>query len=258
VRQSVASRQPPAARLRHQPNLPRFPRVAGTIWKRRVKPFDFSSKELPTLEDPSGAQIDGCRELSETAEELAAVAESHGWSLDGIETQQLVPATLFVGPAGAGKSTLAAQYLCGAANPAAKAAIFLFDERLKTFVARCDALGMRATERIASGQLIPQQVDPGVTSPGEFAHRVRRLVDDEGVRLIGIDSVNGYLNAIPTTDAPIVRMHELLSFLNERSVGTLITLAQHRTVGELMPSPVERKRRSTLRRFPCSRSCGIC
>ena len=147
--------------------------------------------------------------------------------------------TLFVGPAGVGKSTVAAQYLCGAANPTARAAVFLFDERLKTFVARCDALGMRASERIASGHLIPQQVDPGVTSPGEFAHRVRRLVDEEGVRLIGIDTLNGYLNAIPTADAPIVRMHELLSFLNERSVGTLIVLAQHGTVGTVMPAPVD-------------------
>jgi circadian clock protein KaiC len=147
--------------------------------------------------------------------------------------------TLFVGPAGVGKSTVAAQYLCGAANPNAKAAVFLFDERLRTFVARCDALGLRATERIESGHLIPQQVDPGVTSPGEFSHRIRRLVDDEGVRLIGIDTLNGYLNAVPTTDAPIVRMHELLSFLNERSVGTIIALAQHGTVGGIMPTPLD-------------------
>ncbi len=147
--------------------------------------------------------------------------------------------TLFVGPAGVGKSTVAAQYLCGAANPGSKAAIFLFDERLKTFVARCDALGMRATERIESGHIIPQQIDPGVTSPGEFAHRVRRLVDEEGVRLIGIDTLNGYLNAIPPADAPIVRMHELISFLNECGVGTLIVLAQHGTIGAMMPTPVD-------------------
>ena len=100
--------------------------------------------------------------------------------------------SLFIGSAGVGKTTVAAQYLCGAANPAAKAAVFLFDERLRTFVARCDALGMRASERIASGHLIPQQVEPGVTSPGEFSHRVRRLVEEEeGVRLVGIDTLNG-------------------------------------------------------------------
>jgi circadian clock protein KaiC len=147
--------------------------------------------------------------------------------------------SLFIGPAGVGKSTVTAQYLCGAADPTVKAAVFLFDERLKTFVARCDALGMRASERIASGHLIPQQVEPGATSPGEFSHRVRRLVEEEGVRLVGIDTLNGYLNAIPATDAPIVRMHELLSFLNEQSIATMIVLAQHGTVGASMPTPID-------------------
>lgn len=146
--------------------------------------------------------------------------------------------TLFVGPAGVGKSTVAAQYLCGAANPAAKAAVFLFDERRATFVARCDALGMAASERAASGHLGIEQIDPGMTSPGEFAHRVRQLVDD-GVRLVGIDTLNGYLNAVPSTEAPVVRMHELLSFLNERGVVTLIVLAQHGVLGPGLAAPVD-------------------
>lgn len=147
--------------------------------------------------------------------------------------------TLVIGPAGVGKSTVAAQYLCGAANPTARAAAFLFDERSATFVARCDALGMRASERIASGNLIVEQIDPGVTSPGEFSHMVRRCVEAEGVRLVGIDTLNGYLNAIPMTDAPVTRMHELLSYLSERGVATLIILAQHGMVGSVMPVPVD-------------------
>jgi circadian clock protein KaiC len=147
--------------------------------------------------------------------------------------------TLLIGPAGVGKSTVAAEYLCGSANPDARAAVFLFDERLKTFVSRCDALGMRASERIASGHLIPQQIDPGITSPGEFSYRVQRLVEEQGVRMIGIDTLNGYVNAIPTTDAPIVRMHELLMYLNERGVATMIVLAQRGTVGSSMPAPVD-------------------
>jgi circadian clock protein KaiC len=147
--------------------------------------------------------------------------------------------TLLIGPAGVGKSTIAAQYLCGAANPTAKAVVFLFDERRATFVARCDALGMNATERIASGNLIVEQIDPGVASPGEFSHMVRRCVDTEGVRLVGIDTLNGYLNAIPTTNAPVTRMHELLSYLSERGVASLIILAQHGMVGAMMPVPID-------------------
>jgi circadian clock protein KaiC len=148
-------------------------------------------------------------------------------------------ATLFLGPAGAGKSTVAAQYLCGAANPDARAAVFLFDERRATFVARCDALGMSASERLASGHLVIEQVDPGVTSPGEFSHRVRALVETAGVRLVGIDTLNGYLSAVPSVDAPVIRMHELLSFLNERGVATLVVVAQHGLVGQAMSVPVD-------------------
>jgi circadian clock protein KaiC len=147
--------------------------------------------------------------------------------------------TLVMGPAGAGKSTVAAQYLCGAANPNVKAVMFLFDERRATFIARCDALGMAASERIASGHLMVEQVDPGMTSPGEFSHTLKRFVEDQGVRLVGIDTLNGYLNAIPTTDAPVIRMHELLSFLNERGVATLVVLTQHGMVGSAMAVPVD-------------------
>jgi circadian clock protein KaiC len=147
--------------------------------------------------------------------------------------------TLFIGPAGAGKSTVAAQFLCGAPDPTAKAAVFLFDERRATFVARCDALGMHASERIASGNLTVQQIEPGVASPGEFAHMVRHAVETDGVRLVTIDTLNGYLNAIPTTDVPVTRMHELLSYLSERSVATLIILAQHGMVGAAMAAPVD-------------------
>jgi circadian clock protein KaiC len=147
--------------------------------------------------------------------------------------------TLFIGPAGVGKSTVAAQYMCGAANPAAKAAIFLFDERRATFLARCDSLGIPASARIASGHLVVEQIEPGVVSPGEFSHIVRRFVETEGVRLVGIDTLNGHLNAIPTTDAPVIRMHELLSFLNERAVATLIVLAQHGMVGATMAVPID-------------------
>jgi circadian clock protein KaiC len=147
--------------------------------------------------------------------------------------------TLLVGPAGAGKSTVAAQYLCGVANTSSRAAMFLFDERRSTFIARCDALGMSASKRLESGHLIVEQVEPGAISPGEFSHRVRRCVDEQGIRLIGIDTLNGYLNAIPTMDAPVIRMHELLSFLNEQGVATIIVLAQHGIVGTTMMAPVD-------------------
>jgi circadian clock protein KaiC len=146
--------------------------------------------------------------------------------------------TLLIGPAGSGKSTIAAQYAATGIT-GTNGAMFLFDERASTFVSRTDALGMRVSERLNSGQVRLNQIDPGDMSPGEFSYRVRLAVEHDGARVILIDSLNGYLNAIPQVEAPLVRMHELLSYLNERGVVTLIVVAQHGIVGSNMATPLD-------------------
>jgi circadian clock protein KaiC len=146
--------------------------------------------------------------------------------------------TLMIGPAGSGKSTLAAHYAASCVTQT-NGAIFLFDERARTFIARCDALGMKLSERLASGHVKLTQIEPGDMSPGEFSHRVRLAVERDNARVILIDSLNGYLNAIPQVEGPLVRMHELLSFLNERGIVTLMVVAQHGIVGSNMATPID-------------------
>jgi circadian clock protein KaiC len=146
--------------------------------------------------------------------------------------------TLLIGPAGAGKSTLAAQYAASGVTRT-NAAIFLFDERASTFVTRCDAMGMRLSERVKDGSVTLEQIEPGEMSPGEFSHRVISAVKERDARVVLIDSLNGYLNAIPQVEAPLVRMHELLSSLNERGVATIIIVAQHGMVGARMTTPLD-------------------
>ncbi len=146
--------------------------------------------------------------------------------------------TLLVGPAGSGKSTLAAQYAASGAT-GANAAIFLFDERAGTFVSRCDAMGMNLSARVAEGNVTVRQIEPGEMSPGEFSHIVCDEVVNRGARVVMIDGLNGYLNGIPQVEAPLVRVHELLTFLNEHGVATLIIVAQHGIVGAHMTTPVD-------------------
>ena len=146
--------------------------------------------------------------------------------------------TLLIGPAGSGKSTLVAQYVT-AAKGRTKAAVFLFEERLETFVGRCDALGMSMSERMTAGDVIVTQVAPGEMSPGEFSHRVCEVVNATGARVVMIDSANGYLNAIPQSGAPLVRLHELLAYLNSRGVATIIVIAQHGIIGTAMATPID-------------------
>ena len=146
--------------------------------------------------------------------------------------------TLFIGPAGVGKSTFAAQYVtAGAATR--PSAVYLFDERRSTMQHRCDKLGMRLTEHVDSGRVTIEQIEPGEVSPGEFAHRVCRSVERDGAGLVMIDSLNGYLHAIPTGHSPLVRMHELLAYLNERGVATLLVAAQHGIMGSAMAAPID-------------------
>ena len=146
--------------------------------------------------------------------------------------------TLFIGPAGAGKSSFAMQYVAASADRT-PCAVYLFDERRSSLLLRGDALGMKMSERAASGRISIDQIEPGELSPGEFSHRVCERVDRDGCGVVMIDSLNGYLHAIPTAHAPLVRMHELLAYLNERGVATLLVAAQHGIVGMAMSSPVD-------------------
>lgn len=146
--------------------------------------------------------------------------------------------TLVIGPAGTGKSTLSAQYAASGVTKT-NGAIFLFDERASTFITRADALGMNLSSRLEAGKVMLTQIEPGEMSPGEFSYRVRTAVERDNARVVLIDGLNGYLNAIPQVETPLVRMHELLSFLNEHGVVTLLVVAQHGIVGTNMATPLD-------------------
>ncbi|HVF42871.1 MAG TPA: ATPase domain-containing protein [Pyrinomonadaceae bacterium] len=147
--------------------------------------------------------------------------------------------TLLMGPAGSGKSSLAAQFVAAAAMRGERAATFIFDEGLTTYLKRADGLccGLRA--EIEAGRVSVQQVDPAELSPGEFAHFVRVAVERDGAGLVVIDSLNGYLQAMPDERFLTAQMHELLTYLNQRGVVTILILAQHGFMGTAMNSPVD-------------------
>lgn len=142
---------------------------------------------------------------------------------------------LITGPAGTGKSVLATQYACAALTRGERVRFFLFDERLSTFRLRNEGLALDVEGPLADGRLRLQQVEPTELSPGEFAHQVQRAVEDEGVTLVVIDSINGYLQSMPEERLLPIQVHELLSFLATRGVTCVMTLVQHGIFG----SPVD-------------------
>jgi circadian clock protein KaiC len=146
--------------------------------------------------------------------------------------------SLFIGPAGAGKSTLAVQYAAAAALRGEACGYFAFDESLETVRARTAGLGTDLDPLIASGQFDFKQVDPGELAPGEFASLVRQKVDS-GAKVIVIDSLNGYMNAMPDERFLLIQLHELQTYLAHRGVMTILVVAQHGLLGEAMKSPVD-------------------
>lgn len=141
--------------------------------------------------------------------------------------------TLLVGPAGSGKSTIAIQYVVAAARRGETAAYFTFDEGLETLYARASLLGMPLEPLVNEGRVVTQQIDPAELSPGEFTSVVRREIEQRGVRVLVIDSLNGFLHAMPQEHFLTTQLHELLSYLRQHGIVTLLLMAQHGFVGDV-------------------------
>jgi len=148
-------------------------------------------------------------------------------------------ATLIAGPPGSGKSTVALQYAAAAASRGDHAAIFAFEENKAILLARAGGMGIPVEEGTGPGRIMIRQVDPAAIAPGEFAHLVRRSVERDGARVVVIDSLNGYLNAMPDDRSLVVQLRELLSFLNNHGVATFLVAAQSGMMGASMRSPVD-------------------
>src|SRR3954447_25930849 len=140
---------------------------------------------------------------------------------------------LLIGAAGVGKSSVALTYAIAAAERGERAAFFAFDEGRGTVEARGRTLGLPLEGHIDSGLIRFQQIDPAELSPGEFAALVRRSVETDNARVVIIDSLNGYLNAMPDERFLILQMHELLTYLAQQGVLTILVLAQHGLVGPI-------------------------
>jgi circadian clock protein KaiC len=150
---------------------------------------------------------------------------------------------LLLGPAGAGKSTISVQFVVNALKQGKKAAIYVFDEVMHILIDRSEKLcfgkpgGFKSY--VDEGQLHAQQVDPAEMSPGAFAHEVRRAVE-AGARVVIIDSLNGYLNAMPEERYLTTHLHELFAYLNQKGVLTIIVVAQHGMLASsAMPGDVD-------------------
>ena len=147
--------------------------------------------------------------------------------------------TLLMGAAGTGKSTIVARFLCEAAARGEKSVVYTFDESIGTMLTRAEGLGIDVKGCMESGHIKVSQVDPGELSPGEFIHRIRHAVEKDGARVVVIDSLNGYLHAMPEERFLTIQLHELLTYLGQQGVVTIMVVAQQGVLGSAMQAPVD-------------------
>lgn len=147
--------------------------------------------------------------------------------------------TLILGAAGTGKSTLAAHYAVAAASQGERAVLYLFDEGPGTLLARAESLGMGLRQEVEAGRIMLRQVDPAELTPGEFAYLVRQSVERDNARVVVIDSLSGYMSAMLEERFLSLHLHELLSYLNQQGVVSLLVLAQHGLPGVIPESAID-------------------
>ncbi len=150
---------------------------------------------------------------------------------------------LLLGPAGSGKSTLGMQYALAAARQGERAAIFTFDERLDTIRQRARGIGQDLDSELQAGRVTVQAVDPAELSPGEFGQAVRHAAEGKDghspARVVVVDSLNGYLHAMPEEKFLTAQLHELLTYLGHLNVITILVVAQHGLLGNAMQAPLD-------------------
>jgi circadian clock protein KaiC len=166
----------------------------------------------------------------------SGVAELDALLGGGIERST---STLIVGAAGTGKSTLTAKFTASTAAKGERAAMFIFDESVDTLLTRADSLGIPLRRYVDDGTVSILPVDPAELAPGQLTAAIRVAVERDGARAIVIDSLNGYLNAMPEERFIAVHLHELLAYLGQRGVATLLVAAHTGLIGSQMNSPVE-------------------
>lgn len=146
--------------------------------------------------------------------------------------------SLFMGPAGSGKSTIATKFLASAADRGERGLMFTTDETVETVMTRCSGLGIPLEPYFKKKMIDVQRLDPAELSPGEFIARIREDVENKDCRVVIIDSLNGLLNAMQER-AMMVQLHELFSYLSHMGVTTFVVMAQFGVLGSQMGSPLD-------------------
>ncbi|WP_144905121.1 ATPase domain-containing protein [Halobellus captivus] len=166
--------------------------------------------------------------LSTGVEELDELL--HG----GIESSTV---TVISGPSGVGKTTTASQLAVASAKASARAVTYLFEETRDTFVHRSESVGLPIEQLEADGTLSVEEVEPLRVSPDQFAHSVRREVEERDTQFVVIDGISGYRLSIRGEGDELIReLHALGRYLKRMGVTAVFIDDMKNVTGDFEPT----------------------
>lgn len=146
--------------------------------------------------------------------------------------------TLLIGPSGVGKSTVASTFCHAGLMRGESVLVLLFDETKRIFLARAAGIGLDLQPFVDKRLLLLEKVNPAELSPGELSSRIQSAVEQGDARIVVVDSLTGYLNALSEEQHLVLQMHEILTYLNQKGIVTILLLANHGLIGQ-MAVPVD-------------------
>ena len=147
--------------------------------------------------------------------------------------------TMVIGQPGTGKSTLASLYAHAALTRGESVALFLFEERPETFFRRSDGMGLEMRSFRDEGTLELFAFNPSEISQGRFSGMAQHAVEENGARVVVIDSLTGYLGGLPDSSEAVVQMQLLLKYLSRKGVLTILIVAQEGLLGHDMETRLD-------------------
>lgn len=139
--------------------------------------------------------------------------------------------TIISGPSGVGKTTVGVQFMKEAAGRGERSVVYTFEENASNLINRCESINIPVKSMINTGMLSVVPVEPLRYSPEEFAQLVRKEVDENGSKIVMIDSTSGYSLSLRGED-PVSHLHALTKYLANAGV-TVILINEVETLKDL-------------------------
>lgn len=141
--------------------------------------------------------------------------------------------TILSGPSGAGKTTLAVQFLVTAASRGKKSVFYTFEEEPASILGRSRDLGIPAEDRVEDGTLQVREINPLVQYPDEFLENVRRDVEKEGAQVFALDNLRAYQLAMAEFGAVSAHLQNLIHYLRRKRASLFLVVEQEKITGDL-------------------------